>query len=473
MSLNPEELTLHGSQPSREQLAALLKESPSLFLELLTETKGIPTKLEPYQIRFLNDKSKFRLVAKSRQIGFSYIISGEGLHRILTNRSKKVNYVSINQKEASDKVNYAKQFFFSIPELSGFRAPIYTSAEFEFSLHNHPDTSYLISQPASSAVRGGEKDVYFDEFAFIRDARKLYDAAIPATTRGDSRLTIVSTPLGQSGLFFEIANDRARYPEYSVHVVPWWECSIMSIDPAESTALAADYDTPERVNRWGTDSIKSIFNNMGMDSFRQEYECSFADESVNFYPWGLIVNNVDDSLNSIVYDPSLKYVIGIDLAKKVDKTVVTVAHIDEESGIRTIYKTFETQDDYEKQVSFFEKLIKDLKPLRVTVDATGVGAVIAEKLVNSHGGIVEPVVFTQALKEHWATSFKSDLQTGKIRMPRHRDLLHEIHSIERRKSEAGNYLFRARDNEHDDYYWSAMLALYGVGRKSPAINFAW
>jgi phage FluMu gp28-like protein len=450
-----------------------LKESPSLFLELLTETKGMPTKLEPYQIRFLNDKSKFRIVAKSRQIGFSYIISGEGLHRILTNRSKKVNYVSINQKEASDKVNYAKQFYFSIPELSGFRAPIYTSAEFEFSLHNHPDTSYLISQPASSAVRGGEKDVYFDEFAFIRDARKLYDAAIPATTRGDSRLTIVSTPLGQSGLFFEIANDRARYPEYSVHVVPWWECSIMTIDPAESTALAAEYDTPERVNRWGTDSIKSIFNNMGIDSFRQEYECSFADESVNFYPWGLIVQNVDDELLGKAYDPSLKYCIGIDLAKKVDKTVVTVAHLDEETGVKTIVKTFETQDDYEKQVQFFEKLIADLKPLRVTVDATGVGAVIAERLVASHGGIVEPVVFTQSLKENWATSFKSDLQTGKIRMPRHRDLLHEIHSIERRKSEAGNYLFRARDNEHDDYYWSAMLALYGVGRKSPAINFAW
>lgn len=473
MSLNPEELIKPASQLSQEDLAGLLKVSPALYLELLTKTKGEPTKLEPYQINFLNDRSKFRIVAKSRQIGFSYIISGEGLHRISTSPGKKVNYVSINQKEASDKINYAKQFYYSIPEQSGFKAPVYTSAEFEFSLHNHPNTSYMISQPASAAVRGGEKDVYFDEFAFVRDARKLYDAAIPATTRGDGRLTVVSTPLGQSGLFFEMANDRARYPEYSVHIVPWWECSIMSIDPAESTALAPDFDTDQRVKRWGTDSIKSIYNNMGLDAFQQEYECSFADESVNFYPWGLIVNCVDDELNQKDYDPNLSYVIGIDIAKKIDKTVVTVATVDDETGNITIHKTFETQDDYSKQVEFFNKLIADIKPNRVTVDATGVGGVIAEQLVSKHGGIVEAVTFTNANKERWATTFKGDMQMGKVRFPRKRELLAEIHAIERKKTEAGNYQFRARSDGHDDYFWSAMLAIYGMGRKAPAINFAW
>jgi phage FluMu gp28-like protein len=410
---------------------------------------------------------------KSRQIGFSWIIAAEGLHKVITNRNKKVNYVSINQKEASDKIVYAKQFYFSIPEESGFRVPIYTSAEFEFSLHEHPNTSYLISQPASSAIRGGEKDIYFDEFAFIRDANKLYDAAIPATTRGNSRMTIVSTPLGQSGMFFDIANDRGRYPEYTVHTVPWWECSIMSVDPQESTAIASDYDTDQRVKRWGTPSIVSIFNNMGLDAFQQEYECSFADEAVNFYPWGLIVSCVDDSLNSMQYVPGLQYNVGIDVAKKIDKTVVTVSSIDEESGVRTIHKTFETRDDYAKQVEFFKGLIRQLNPQRVTIDATGVGAVIAEQLTSEFGGVVESVTFTLQNKEKWATSFKGDLQLGKVRFPRKRELLSEIHSVERKKSEAGNYIFRAREGQHDDYYWSAMLSLYGEGRTTPRIGFAW
>lgn len=433
----------------------------------------MPTRLEPYQTRFLNDRSKFRIVVKSRQIGFSWIIAGEGLHRVTTMPNKKVNYVSINQKEAADKIVYAKSFYHSIPKESGFRVPVYTSAEFEFSLHDHPNTSYLVSQPASSAIRGGEKDVYFDEFAFVRDARKLYDAAIPATTRGNSRLTIVSTPLGQSGTFFEIANDRSRFPEYTVHTVPWWECSIMSVDTAESTALAADFDTDQRVKRWGTDSIRSIYNNMGLDSFQQEYECSFADESVNFYPWGLIVDCVDDELNSMLLPPDLQYNIGIDVAKKVDKTVVTISSVDEQSGISTIHKTFETRDPYSEQVAFFKALIKDLHPQRVTIDATGVGAVIAEGLVSEFGGIVEAVTFTNANKEKWSTSFKGDLQMKRVRFPRKRELLSEIHGIERKKSEAGNYIFKAKGDAHDDYFWSAMLSLYGQGRVSPTIGFAW
>jgi hypothetical protein len=65
------------------------------------------------------------------------------------------------------------------------------------------------------------------------------------------------------------------------------------------------------------------------------------------------------------------------------------------------------------------------------------------------------------------------MQMGKVRFPRKRELLAEIHAIERKKTEAGNYQFKARSDGHDDYFWSAMLAIYGMGRKAPAINFAW
>jgi phage FluMu gp28-like protein len=173
------------------------------------------------------------------------------------------------------------------------------------------------------------------------------------------------------------------------------------------------------------------------------------------------------------YVPGLQYNVGIDVAKKIDKTVVTVSSIDEESGVRTIHKTFETRDDYAKQVEFFKGLIRQLNPQRVTIDATGVGAVIAEQLTSEFGGVVESVTFTLQNKEKWATSFKGDLQLGKVRFPRKRELLSEIHSVERKKSEAGNYIFRAREGQHDDYYWSAMLSLYGEGRTTPRIGFAW
>jgi phage FluMu gp28-like protein len=109
----------------------------------------------------------------------------------------------------------------------------------------------------------------------------------------------------------------------------------------------------------------------------------------------------------------------------------------------------------------------------VTIDATGVGAVIAERLRDKFGGTIEPVVFTLQNKEVWSTKFKGDLQSGLVRFPRKRELLQEVHNIERKKSEAGNYLYRAKDNGHDDYYWATVLSLYGEGRTTPRIGFAW
>jgi phage FluMu gp28-like protein len=437
----------------------------------LTETNKRPTVLESYQTNFLNDFSKFRLVAKSRQIGFSWVLSGEALHKITTSPTKTINIVSINQKEASGKIVYAKNFFYSMPE--ELRPPVYTNAEYEFSVHNSPDTSYLVSQPASSAIRGGEKDIYLDEFAFIPKSQELFDAAIPATTRGNSRLTIVSTPLGQSGLFFDIANDRSRYPEFTVSTVPWWECSIMSMDHAESTAIAADYSTEDRVAKWGTQPIKAIFSTMDLESFQQEYECSFADESVSFYPWSIITDCADDTLSNNTFDPGLPYNIGIDIAKKVDKTVITISTTDEDTGHSTIVKTYETRANYDEQFKMMADLVTEVKPQRVSVDATGVGAIIAEQLVAKFGGIVEPIVFTRENKEQWATMFKRDLQLKAVSYPRKRELLDEIHTIERKKTESGNYVFKAREGKHDDYYWSAMLSLYGRGRTTPSISFAW
>lgn len=391
------------------------------------------------------------------------------------NPGRRINFVSTTQTEASDKINYAKAFYLSIPAESGLRPPVWRDNEFELSLGADREAiSVLMSQPASSSIRGGEKDIYFDEFAFVRDARKMYEAAVPATIRSSGRMTVVSTPYGQSGLFFDLMNDRVNYPGYTIHVVPWWECSIMSVDVSESTALAPDLDTETRVKRWGTPALKAVFGGVAaIESFQQEFECSFADESVNFFPWELILGATDETLGQEALPNDIIFNVGIDIAKSVDKTVVTISSHDEAADTLTIWKTFETQQNYDDQIKKISDLVQKIHPQRVTIDATGVGAVIADNLSRKFGGIVEPIVFTNALKERWATSMKGDMQLRRLRMPRERSLMQEIHNIERKKSEAGNYLFRARGDGHDDYMWSACLSLYGRGRVTPKITFAW
>lgn len=447
---------------------------------------GQPFRLEPYQVRYLNDRSVFRIVNKSRQIGFSTIIGGETVQKAVVTSAYKANIVSINQKEAADKITIAGNLYHSIPDDFKESDPIlkpilWTNANDEISFHRPPNTSSIISQPASAAVRGGRKDIYFDEFAHIRDAVKLYRAAMPAITRGDSRLTIISTPLGQSGLFYDIASNAQAYPEYSRHSVPWWECSAM-VQPEkyeEALALAAAVEgSEERVLKYGTDKLRIIYNGFGGDliGFQTEYEATFADEATAYFTWDLIVNCTDTEAPVLrEWNPNYEsegYIsIGVDLAKERDQTVFTVVeHLDD--GSKKVLFTRNTQDDYSEQFEYLTTLITATRANRVTIDQTGVGQKFVEdakRLI--HNANIEGVVFTNAKKEKWATAFKGAMQTGMVSWPNITDLRRQIHGIKRTKSESNFYKFSGKDAGGDDYFWSLMLALYGEGRVPARMSF--
>lgn len=457
-----------------------------MWLETLTELDGAPFHLEPYQIRFLNDRSYFRIVNKSRQIGFSTILAGETVQKAATHPAYRANIISINQKEAADKIEIAGNLYHSIPDEFKESDPVlkpvlWTNSNDELSFHRPPSTSSIISQPASSAVRGGRKDVYFDEFAHIRDAVKLYRAAMPAITRGDSRLTIISTPLGQSGLFYDIATDEKSYPQYSRHAVPWWECSAM-VRPElydEALALAASIeDSESRVIKYGTDKLKIIWDGFGGDliGFQTEYEASFADEATAYYTWDLIVNGTDNELPvwrewNPRYEAEGFISIGVDLAKERDQTVFTVVeHFDD--GRKRVLYTKATQQPYNEQFEYLESLIKASNATRVSIDATGVGAKFVEDAKRTMvGTFIEGVVFTNAKKEKWATQFKADMQTGMVTWPNINELRRQIHGIKRTKTESNFYKFSGKESGGDDYFWSLVLALYGEGRVPPRISF--
>lgn len=431
---------------------------------------------------------------KSRQIGFSTVIAAEALHAAATRPAYKANFVSINQTEAADKIQIARTLFHSIPDELKDTEPrlkpqLWADSEMELSFHLPPSVSELISQPASAAVRGGKKDIYFDEFAHVRDAKKLYQAALPAITRGDGRISIISTPLGQSGMFFDIMTKVDDYPEYSRHSIPWWECLIMCMSPQhqeEAMARWAEVDTRSRVELWGSSKIKMIFKSFGADvqGFSTEYEATFVDELSSYFPWGLIVDQVDDEAHSAwrqgsmipggwAYDKAEGQIsIGVDLAKERDESVFTVVETigEGESAQKLPRYIYATQDPYEKQWETLEKLIARVGARRVTIDQTGVGNVFIEKArASKFSGVIEGVVFNNKNKEEWATRFKGDLQLGTVRLPRHAELMRQIHGIQRMKTEAGFYKFSGKPR--DDYFWSLCLALYGEGRTPIRISF--
>ena len=425
---------------------------------------------------------------KSRQIGFSTVIAAEGLFNACTRPSYRCNYISINQNEAKDKIEIARSLYHSISDKlvdEGYKPSLWNDSEDTLGFHGPPHTSLLVSQPASAAIRGGKKDIYFDEAAHIRDFKKLYQAALPAIIRGEGRITVVSTPMDESGLFYDIANDPDSYPEYTRHIVPWWEAASMVKDGylEEAMAQAETMGTYERVYKYGSDKLLTVYKGFGADlmGFQTEFECKFVDELSAFLPWELIVQGTpatEQAEKDYVFfgsripdgwEPTGSLSLGVDLAKERDESVFTLVETieDEDSEphryVRWIHTT---QMPYKQQWEYLESIIRQVKPARISIDKTGVGNMLVEQLTHLPG--IEGVVFTQAKKEFWATKFKGDLQVGRVHYPRNADLMKQIHGIRRTKTEGGLFKFSGKK---DDYFWSLMLALYGEGRAPVRFGF--
>jgi phage FluMu gp28-like protein len=421
-------------------------------------------------------------------LGFSTLLSIETCHRANVTRSYNANIISTGEEEAKEKLRVATMLWSSIPdEFSevGLKPIRWRNADDALAFHEPPYTSTIMSKPGTSAIRGGKKDMYFDEAAFIREFPTLWQAGLPAITRGDGRVTVVSTPMGESGLYHELWKDG----RFSKHAVPWWESRFMVKGAenaerpydvvAEAMSLAPDMSTEERLKRFATEKLIDIFEialRGDLVAFKTEYECVFVDETDAFFTWDLIQRNIDDSLPVWkrwypTYQPVGEISIGVDLAKKRDETVMTVVeHIGDEKFIRYVHAT---QDDYEAQFEQLKELVRATGARRVTIDESGVGEPFMEKARAGKletTANVEGIVFNQKNKEQWATTFKGDLQTSLegghsvIHLPRIKQLEEQIHGIRRTRTENGFFRFAADKDGRDDYFWSLMLALYGVGR---------
>lgn len=245
----------------------------------------------------------------------------------------------------------------------------------------------------------------------------------------------------------------------------------------EALALAAQVEgSEERVLKYGTDKLHIIYNGFGGDliGFQTEYEATFADEATAYFTWDLIVNSTDNELPiwrewPANYEAEGFVSIGVDLAKERDQTVFTVVeHMDD--GHKKVLFTRATQEDYSDQFEYLKNLIIATKANRVTIDQTGVGQKFVEdaKRELATKSNIEGVVFTNAKKEKWATTFKGAMQTGSVSWPNIQDLRRQIHGIKRTKTEANFYKFAGKA---DDYFWSLMLALYGEGRVPARMSF--
>jgi phage FluMu gp28-like protein len=182
-------------------------------------------------------------------------------------------------------------------------------------------------------------------------------------------------------------------------------------------------------------------------------------------PMDLIQRCVDRELKLINKgEPQKVYVIGIDLAKQQDETVVIILGRDkEEFTLRHIDAW--SKMDYTEQVARIGELGEKFRIVGGAVDQTGVGEAIIEDL-KAEIRAVEGVKFTQKTKLELASGLRWSMEHEILVMPDDQKLIAQLNSLHYRIGNTGELVFESSAS-HDDYLWALALAVYAA-RKAQA-----
>jgi hypothetical protein len=193
-----------------------------------------------------------------------------------------------------------------------------------------------------------------------------------------------------------------------------------------------------------------------IDLFRQEYLAHFLDGD------GAIFRNVQEVCTGAMEGPKYghTYTIGVDLARKMDFTVITVY---DQSQSKVVYIERFNNVDWAFQRAKIEVVARKYaslgKPSRVVMDSTGVGDPICQDLRNE-GLWIQSVTFTNKVKEEMIRALQIKFDHKEIVCPRFSPLVDELEIFQATKSQFGNFRYGAPAKMHDDCVFSLGLAVW-------------
>ncbi len=189
-------------------------------------------------------------------------------------------------------------------------------------------------------------------------------------------------------------------------------------------------------------------------AYRQEYEAKFLEDA------GQVFRKINRCIKGKFedYDESHDYVMGVDLAKYEDYTVLTVLDL---TSFHVVQHERFNKIDWEYQRTRI-KTMADKFHCPMVVDATGVGDPIAESLERD-GYVVEQFKYTNQTKKHLIENLALKIERNEITFPDIPELINELESFGYEYTPSGNVRYNAPEGLHDDCVNSLALAVHGAG----------
>lgn len=397
----------------------------------------------PYQLRWVLDDSPISLALKGRQLGFSDATAGWIIEHAFY-RKEPVVFLSASERIAEEMVQTVKthcDVLVACGQADANRFKVENAGELAWRSGGR-----LLSLSSSARTgRSWHGHIIFDEFANHENPEKIWAAAAPMATRASWKLRVISTPAGAQGLFYR----------WCVSPPNGWTFHRVSLDDAIRDGLDVDRE--------------KLLQLVGGDEriFAEAYQLSFLDGQFQYYPTAIVdiardwIGETPPLLNAVYY-------AGLDVGRTHDLTALSIVAV--EDGVAWLLAVMACKrTDFKRQRAIVAEARQMFRWEKLQVDATGLGAGLAEQLVEDwteHE--VVPVQFTAKVKEDLVTRTFRWLKTGRVRLPRNADgrtIAEEMIAVRRVITNSGNvvYQFGSTPDSHSDRLVSLMLALNAAG----------
>jgi len=395
----------------------------------------------PAQAQILRDNHQFITVVAGRRFGKTECMAVSAIHYALTHPGS-IQFVIAPSYDQSN-IMFGQIVQFLSKSILGCMIRRIYKTPFHHIIFKNDSVIHARSASKPEFLRGHKAHrIILDEAAFIPDD-VISNIIEPMLADYNGSWIKIGTPFGKNHFYDSYLKGQSEeFPDYSSYRFP-------------STANPhISHEFIEKKKReYGENSI----------IFRTEYLAEFVEDQNAVFRWADIQKNVDNSIELInrATHISRQYVIGCDLAKYQDYTVIIVLDVTEKPYKLVHFERYQGRF-YTETVIRLKELYRKFNYAKVVIDSTGVGDPILE-LLQDIGA--EGYVFTSKSKVQLIQRLQACLENGEVKYPYIEELIKELQFFEYQLTRAGVKM-EARSGFHDDCVIALALAIWAAERYS-------
>lgn len=424
--------------------------------------------LLPYQKRWAEDRSRFKIGCMARQTGKDFSSAEEIAEDMILTQSTTWMIAAPSERQSLESLDKVKDWLRAFDIAFSNNVFEFDEANFKATVITLSNGSRCIAVPGRpDTVRGYSANLLLTEFAFFDDPDATWKAILPSITNplrgGVKKVRIISTPNGKTGKgrrFFQILDENLFNPREGRKTV--WSCHFVTLRNAIAEGLPVDYEElAEAIN----DPIAQA----------QEMDLEFLDGCFQLLASDLITQSespLADSMQEDDYweDTEESLVIGFDFGRSSDPSCAwSAAVMGKVAYAREILTLRATSTP--DQMDIMRPRMQAAK--LIVIDYTGPGVGFGDYAVKKFGaydpehpkrGKVILCTFTQKFKRDIFPKLRSAMQSGRFAIPEQDAVLREDLASMQQIVKNGDYSYQApRTAEgHADRCTAAALCQYGI-----------